>query len=138
MISIENPKIFAGCVAGALVTIDNNASLNTIEKFRAVNAVAKAASRIDTDGAFMDYDGDVDRLVIWSQGSNNVYEMSPGQNCGCPAHLNGVICWHKAAKRLIELYISAAFLAAKSFDSTQMPYLKSATRPVEICGGVRI
>lgn len=158
MIKIENPAIFAKCVADALVTIDENSRLNTMEKLRAVNAVAKAASRIQADGAFMDYDGDADRLIIWSQGSNNVYEIAPGRSCGCLAEQNGAMCWHRVAKRLIVLY-NAAMLAALASDyvsgrsqkaatpkaaivaklqPNEIPYLQPAdTRRLENFGGVR-
>jgi hypothetical protein len=159
MIKIENPAIFAKCVADALVTIDSNTSINTAEKLRLVNAVGKAASRIHTDGSFMDYDGDAERLIIWSQGSNNVYELSPGRSCGCLADQNAQTCWHRVAKRLIVLY-NAAMLAALASDyvsdrsqetatpktaivanlqPNEMPYLQPAdSRRSEIVGGVRI
>lgn len=158
MIKIENPAIFAKCVADALIVIDANASLNTLEKLRAVNAVAKAANRIQSDGCFMDFDADADRFVIWSQGSNNVYEMSPGRVCGCVAEQHGQICWHKAAKRLIELYNTAMLMALASdyvsgrsqetatpktaivatLQPQEMPYLQPADkRRPEIFGGVR-
>lgn len=159
MIKIENRKIFADCIAQALKRIDANTALNTGEKMRAVNAVAKASARIENDGCFMDYDGDAERLIIWSQGSNNIYELSPNRSCFCFADQTGVICWHKAAKRLIELY-NAAMLAAlcseyvsqksretgipkvkvvEQINMSEIPYLKpTAQRPVEICGGIQI
>lgn len=158
MIKIENPAIFAKCVADALTAIDDNSQMNTMEKLRAVNAVAKAASRIQTDGCFMDYDGDAERLVIWSQGSNLVYELSPSMSCGCTADQNGMTCWHRAAKRLIVLY-NAAMLAALASDyvsgrsqntatpkaaivanlqPNEMPYLQPAdNRRLESFGGIR-
>lgn len=159
MIKIENQTIFARCVANALVTIDNNRAINTGEKLRAINAVGKAVNRIETDGCFMDYDADADRLVIWSQTSNLVYELRPGRPCGCVADQHGLICWHKAAKRLIELYnaammaalcseyVSGCSIGAKTpknavVDNLQpheMPYLQPAdTRQMKAVGGCRI
>jgi hypothetical protein len=158
MIKIENPNIFAKCVADALKAIDANPSLNTGEKLRLVNAVAKASNRIQTDGCFMDYDGDADRLIIWSQTSNNVYTVSPGRSCGCVADQHGVTCWHKVAKRLVVLYnaqmlaaLASDYVSGRSLETHQakttvvenlqpseLPYLQPTdTRRLETFGGVR-
>ena len=71
----------------------------------------------------MDFDGDADRLLIWSQDSNEVSEANGV--CQCRAYQNEVICCHRVAKRLIERY-NAALLDAWSF-----------TVPKAICVGWR-
>lgn len=122
MIQIQNEEIFGREIADALVTVDQNTDLQTWKKVRWTNAIAKAAYRIQTSGTFMDWDGDADRLLIWSD-SNEIYELNGNFKCTCKAATQGYPCWHKAAKRLIERYNAAImellcseFVAKKSLD----------------------
>jgi hypothetical protein len=111
MIKIENEDLFGKVIADAVATVDANFQINTFEKTRAINAIAKAAHRIQTSGSFMEYSADDGNLLIWSD-SNEIYEIKPDGRCQCKAHMNGYICWHRAAKRLLEHYFTAEREAA--------------------------
>jgi hypothetical protein len=107
MIEIENSAVFGEVIAEALKTVDANSGIQTWEKIRAVNAIAKAAARMQ-DPAFaywMEFNGDADEMLIWNSRSNCIYTVKDA--CQCMAAQNGVICWHRAAKRLYELYLAA-------------------------------
>jgi len=106
MIEITNAEVFGKVIADALTSVGENASLQTLEAKRCVNAIAKAAARIESSGCYMDYNADEDRLLLWSD-SNEIYELKADGRCQCIAQSHGVICWHKAAKRLIERYNEA-------------------------------
>jgi hypothetical protein len=104
MIEIQNEEIFGKVIADALVRVDQNHQLPTWEKTRHINAIAKAARRIQEQGCFMDWDGDADQLLIWSQGTNLIYIVGHDGRCQCRAQFEGKMCWHRAAKRIVELY----------------------------------
>jgi hypothetical protein len=106
MLQIENQEMFGKVIADALTCVELNADLNTWEKTRFVNAIAKAATKIQDDGCFMDWDSTEDCLLIWSQASNEIYTVNYTGSCQCEAFRHGFICWHRAAKRLIERYNS--------------------------------
>lgn len=138
MLQIENEEIFGKVIAAALVRIDENAALQSWEKVRALNSIAKAVSRIETAGCFMDYNGDAGTLLIWSD-SNEIYEIGPDGSHGCKAQQNGYLCWHTSAKRLYELYLLELAASYAKPDPSQMPYLKPADKKQpEKIGGVRI
>lgn len=102
MIEIQNTELWGKVLKEELVSIDNNRSLTSFEKIRFINALAKAAARIENSGAFMDYDFDCDKLLIWSD-SNEIYEVN-GKICQCRAFTNGHVCWHRAAKHIVSRY----------------------------------
>lgn len=106
MIEIQNEELWGKIIAEELAAVDGNRSLTTWEKTRFVNALAKAAHRVETSGAFMDFDRGADKLLIWSD-SNEIYEVNGDKTCACRAFLNGHVCWHRAAKRLISRYTLA-------------------------------
>jgi hypothetical protein len=111
MINIEHEDLFGKVIADAVTRVNSNLGINSFEKVRAVNAIAKAAYRIQTSGAFMEFSADDGNLLIWSD-SNEIYEIKPDGRCQCKAHMNGNICWHRAAKRLLEHYFTAEKEAA--------------------------
>lgn len=154
MITIENTNIWAKVIADAVKAIDANIALQSWEKLRYLNAVAKAAHRVDTSGHFMDYSADDDRLLIWSD-SNEIYTVERDGKCQCLAFMKGYMCWHRAAKRLMENYnqlmlnaLCSAYVSGKALvnreaktstvaklEAHEIACLK---QPVEICGGIRI
>jgi hypothetical protein len=139
MIQIENKNLLGQVVAESLKAIDADRSTNTGEKLRLFMAVAKATAKLEQDGCFMDYDADAERLLIWSQDSNQTYFVSAGA-CECKAYQHGVICWHRIAKRLIENYWASENAPAQVFSNpATIPYLKPAdSRQPEAIGSVRI
>lgn len=116
MITISNEEIFGKVVSDALVSVESK-GLPSWEKVRCVNAIAKAAARIETSGCFMDYDAGEDRLLIWSD-SNEIYEVGMNGRCQCKAQEHDFICWHRTAKRIIERYnegMMKAFCSSAEF-----------------------
>ncbi len=89
MIEITNQDIFGKVIADALVTVEAKA-LPIWEKTRCINAIAKAAARIETSGCFMDFNPGEDLLLIWSD-SNEIYEINKDGRCQCKAQANDVI-----------------------------------------------
>jgi hypothetical protein len=106
MITISNNEVFGKVIAAALASVGENTGLGTDEQKRCVNAIAKAAARTETRGCFMDYEAGGDRMLIWSD-SNEIYEIGPDGRCQCHAQAHDIICWHKAAKRIIQRYNEA-------------------------------
>jgi hypothetical protein len=104
MIKIENQDTFAQVIADALKSVASNTAEGSTEQRRYVNAIAKAAARIEQRGCFMDHDES--RLLIWSE-SNEIYEIAADGRCECLAEQHHAFCWHRAAKRLIERYNEA-------------------------------
>lgn len=115
MLKIENPDLFGQVVAKSITKVDADRTLRTWEKLRLVNAVAKAVTRIEEQGCFMDHDAANSRMCIWSQGSNEVYVLESNEPCTCTAAVYGYICWHRVAKRLWEAYT----LAEAASESTR-------------------
>jgi hypothetical protein len=116
MIQIENLDVFGKVIADSLKRVDDNAQIPTWEKTRCVNAIAKAAARLQdsTYSNFIEFDGDAGEMVIWNTVTNCVYTV--GEECQCMAAQAGFICWHHAAKRLYELYLPLALKEA--FEKT--------------------
>lgn len=113
MIEIQNTNSFSEIVASLVADIGTNPILNDGEKIRFVNAVAKACVRIEEDGAFIDWDPKANVITIWSR-SNEVYQIRSDNTCQCKAALNGHVCWHRAAKRLISHYFVAQAMEESS------------------------
>lgn len=106
MIEIKNEDLFGKIIAEEMTSVHGNQTLTTWEMTRFVNALAKAAYRVQTSGTFMDFDRESDTLVIWSD-SNQIYTVGTDRQCQCKAAMNGNVCWHRAAKRLISRYLLA-------------------------------
>jgi len=145
MIAIENRTVFAAIVSESIEKVQHNRAFNFNEahKKSVINAISKAVIRIREQGEFMTYEPAADRFLIWSQSSNLVYELGPDGRHGCMAELQGAVCWHKAAKRLIALYTAAMLdpFTSGYFDpgDEAMPYLQPEDeRKRESCGGVWI
>lgn len=69
---------------------------------RWINAIAKATAEIETN-PFMTYDHDSHSLLMMSETSNEVYTANG--TCQCKAFANGFPCKHRAAARLVAIYI---------------------------------
>jgi hypothetical protein len=119
MIDIQDEKLFGEIVASLVADLGTNPNLNTGEQIRYVNAVAKATVRIQEDGAFIDWDPKTDTMVIWSR-SNEIYEIKADRVCQCKAAVNGHVCWHRAAKRLVAHYTVAEAMAHSEREFANM------------------
>lgn len=107
MINIANEQLFGKVIAEALAIVGNNAELDDAGRKRCVNAIAKAAARIEQSGTWMNLDDETGNMVIWSD-SNEIYEVGPAcDNCQCEAFEYGIVCWHRVAVRLIQRYTEA-------------------------------
>lgn len=144
MIEISNKNLFGKVIADALVKVDSNTGLQSWEKMRWVNAIAKAAAQIEDHGAFMTWQEENETLLIWSDKSNNIYETNGV--CQCKAFEMGQPCWHRSAKKLYINYLAAlenlmppkTLAAGASVDIRNAPYLPNRERKTEIVGRVRI
>lgn len=140
MVNIENQELFAKAIADSLAAVNANDALNTWEKARCVNAIAKASQWLQAS-PFIDFDGEANTLLIWSaETSNNIYQIGPGNECSCEAWQHGNMCWHRAAKRLLDRYFALllAQYARPAADHGDVPYLKNTTAKRELVGGLAI
>ena len=141
MLQITNQNLFNQIVTEALAKVQNNS--------RWTRAINKAVEMLDSDQAnWMEYDADTNQLVIWSQGSNNIY--SSNGVCQCKAFELGQPCYHRALARLIRLYTEAlnlppttpakvlAFPTKPIHEDTYAIYCKTQPKEVEKIGGIRI
>lgn len=69
---------------------------------RWVNAIGKAVAEIESN-PLMTYRHDSRSLLLMSETSGNIYEVD--RACGCKAFEFGQPCKHRAAARLIAIYI---------------------------------
>lgn len=107
MINITDENIFGKVIADALATVGNNPELDEAGRKRCVNAIAKAAARIEQSGTWMNLDDETGNMLIWSD-SNEIYEIGRAcDNCQCSAFEHGNLCWHRVATRLIQRYTEA-------------------------------
>jgi hypothetical protein len=141
MLEIEDTNKFGKVTAAALAKVELTVT-DAQNKKRWVNAIAKAVVEIEANGAFMTYDEKDNYLVIWSQKSNEVY--SANGVCQCRAFERGTACWHRAAARLVRLYLELpenkkpAFAAQK--EMKEIPYLPNTREAVRVekYGSVRL
>jgi hypothetical protein len=141
MLEIKDTNKFGKVTAAALAKVELTVT-DAQNKKRWVNAIAKAVVEIEQNGAFMTYDEKDNYLVIWSQKSNEVY--SANGVCQCRAFERGMACWHRAAARLVRLYLELpenkkpAFAAQK--ETKEIPYLPNTREAVRVekYGSVRL
>lgn len=109
MIQLSNDPLFNETVAEAISTVEQIFKTNAPAKIRTINAIAKAVSRLERDGDFINFDPANNELLIWSQRTNGVYTVRHQPNdakkffCECEAYKFNQLCWHVAALRLVEL-----------------------------------
>lgn len=112
-IQIKNKALWAEIISEELIAIDTNRALTSFEKVRYTNALAKAAARIEDDANFIHWDASTQSILILSN-FTFVYEIGSDLVCQCKAALNGSVCWHRAARRLISRYLLADRVLAAS------------------------
>lgn len=105
-INITNEKLWGEIVSEELVAIDTNLKLTSFEKVRYTNALAKAAARIEDDANFIHFDRETGNLLILSN-FEFIYKIDANGSCQCRAAVNGKVCWHRAARRLVSRYLVA-------------------------------
>ncbi len=69
---------------------------------RWISAIAKATAEIESN-PYMTYDHDSHSLLMMSDTSSEIYTANG--TCQCKAFENGFPCRHRAAARLVTLYI---------------------------------
>jgi hypothetical protein len=133
MLEIKDTNKFGQVIAGALAKVELTVT-DAETKKQWINAIAKATAQIELNGDFMNYDTAENHLVIWSQDSNEIY-TSNGV-CQCKAFERGLACWHRAAARLIRLYLelpenNKPLLPAKK-ESKDIQYLPNTKEPIRV------
>lgn len=93
-----NQEILGEIAAEAIAKINPNSKNGQ----RWINAIARATAEIETN-PFMTYQMDSGSLLMMSDTSNEIYTANG--TCGCKAFENGFPCRHRAAARLIAIYI---------------------------------
>ena len=126
MIEIKNTKKFETVIAEAIAKTANN--------YRWQNAVKKAVREIEENGAFMNWDSEADHLLIWSQGSNEIYTANGV--CQCKAYNQGFPCFHRAASRLVKNYLASAD-EQPAANPENLLYIKQLNRKTEKLGNIR-
>jgi hypothetical protein len=147
MLQIENKDRFGKVIADALSKVELTTDAQT--KKRWINAIAKATVEIEENGVFMTWQENDKSLLIWSQKSNNIY-TSNGV-CQCRAFEQGSPCFHRAAARLVRLYMETENVPVQlvqlyvaenvpaQAQAEEITYLKpSAERKAERVAGIRI
>ncbi len=132
MIEITDTNKFGKVTADAIAKVELTVKDAQI-KTRWINAIAKAVIEIEENGAFMNYDAECNYVVIWSQKSNEVY--SANGKCQCRAFERGFACWHRAAARLIRLYLELPENITPNFPNAEkqikeIPYLPNTREPI--------
>ncbi len=132
MLQIENKQTFGKVIADALSKVELTTDAQT--KKRWINAIAKATVEIEQNGDFMTWMEADKSLLIWSQKSNNIYAANGV--CQCRAFEQGSPCFHRAAARLIRLYMETENAPVQAEEIT---YLKpTVERKAERIAGIRI
>ena len=133
MLEIENKDRFGKVIADSLSKIEQTVT-DAQAKKRWINAIAKAAAEIEQNGVFMTWQNEDHSLLIWSQKSNNIYTANGV--CQCRAFEQGSPCFHRAAARLVRLYLETENAPV---PVKEIPYLK-ATKNIkaERIAGIRI
>lgn len=108
MIQINDRNLLGKIIADSLVKINSNTDLNTAEKLRWVNAIAKAALRIENSKDYIfNYDLENETLTIWKVVKNNLGLVKKDGSCDCLAYIANQPCWHRAAGQLYKNYLEA-------------------------------
>ncbi len=133
MLQIENKDRFGKVIADALSKVELTAT-DAQAKKRWVRAIAKATVEIEENGVFMTWMENDKSLLIWSQKSKNIY--SANGVCQCRAFEQGSPCFHRAAARLVRLYMEMENVPVQAED---VPYLKPTVQcKAERVAGIRI
>jgi hypothetical protein len=132
MLQIENKQTFGKVIADALSKVELTTDAQT--KRRWVRAIAKAVAEIEENGNFMSWMQEDKALLIWSQKTDGVYTSNG--ICQCRAFVQGVPCFHRAAARLVRIYLETEDAPVQAEEIT---YLKQTVeRKAERIAGIRI
>jgi hypothetical protein len=136
MLQIENKDRFAQIIADALSKVELTTDAQT--KKRWINAIARAVAEIEENGNFMSWMAEDKSLLIWSQKTDGVY-TSNGV-CQCRAFMQGVPCFHRAAARLVRIYLETESVPVQAkAQAEEIPYLKPTVQvKAERIAGIRI
>ncbi len=135
MLQIENKDRFGKVIADALSKVELTVT-DAKTKTRWINAISKAAAEIEENGDFMTWMSDSQSLLIWSQKSNQIY--SSNGVCQCRAFEQGSPCFHRAAARIVRLYMETESVPVK-VKAKDVPYLKQTKHvKAERVAGIRI
>jgi DNA mismatch repair protein MutH len=93
-----NKEILGQIAAESIAKIDPKSANGK----RWINAIGKATAEIETN-PYMTYSHDSHSLLMMSETSNQTYTANG--TCQCKAFSQGFPCRHRAASRLITLYI---------------------------------
>lgn len=104
MLEINDKEKFAQIVSEAIIDAHNNCE-NTKIRDRWINAIGKATREIEENFWFMKWQPENKSLLIWSQGSDKIY--SANGVCSCEAFKRGFPCFHRAAARLVRIYMES-------------------------------
>jgi hypothetical protein len=133
MLQIENKDKFGKVIADSLSKVEQTVT-DAQTKKRWINAIAKATVEIEENGVFMTWMEADKSLLIWSQKSNSIYAANGV--CQCRAFEQGSPCFHRAAARLVRLYMEAENALVQAED---VSYLKpTVERKAERIAGIRI
>ena len=137
MLQIENKDRFGKVIADALAKIELTVKDAGMKK-RWINAIAKATAEIEENGVFMTYQEEDHSLIIWSQKSNNIYTAKGC--CHCRAFEQGSPCFHRAAARLVRLYMEPETASVPVKEVGEVPYLMNTKEPIRVekYGSVRL
>ena len=140
MLQIENKGLFWKVIADAIAKVELTVTDAKI-KARWINAISKAVAEIENNGVFMTWQVEEQSLLIWSQKSNHIY--SANGVCQCRAFEQNAPCFHRAAARLVRLYLEAENKPSPVKTHTQevleSPYLKNNSwTKAERIAGIRI
>ncbi len=134
MLQIENKDKFGKVIADALSKVELTADAQT--KKRWINAIAKAVVEIEENGVFMTWQEADKSLLLWSQKSNNIYAANGV--CQCRAFEQGVPCFHRAAARLVRIYLETEDSPVK-VKARDIHYLKQTVQiKAELVAGIGI
>ena len=93
-----NKEILGQIAAESIAKINPNQTNGK----RWINAIAKATAEIETN-PFMTYELESHSLLMMSDSSGEIYTANG--TCQCKAFANGFPCKHRAAARLVAIYI---------------------------------
>ena len=137
MLQITNQDKFGKVIADAIAKVELTVTDNQTKQ-RWINAISKAVTEIEANGEFMTWMEDEQSLLIWSQKSNHIY--SANGVCQCRAFEQGSPCFHRAAARLVRLYMETESKPVQvKTRAEEIPYLKpTIERKAERVGNIRI
>ena len=94
-----NKEVLGQIAAESITKVEQSNAQNAV---RWVNAIAKAVAEIESN-PYLTYDLKSHELMLLSERTGTVYRANGV--CQCRAYEQGQPCYHRAASRLVALYI---------------------------------